>query len=376
MTRKALIVGLGISGIAAAIGLKKQGWDLTIIEKTPERRTGGYFIGLREDGKQAARTLGALQFMPNRTPANAQFWDIDKNGSRKAIRDITNESNAPLLLLRGDIEESLWKALGNQVEVRFNTVPVSILNNPNGVSVGMRTGEEDERTEDFDLLIGADGVRSTVRRLCFGEDDQFLKPVGTSLCAFPLSGQLTGFKHGEGIIIAETGRSLTVFPLADRPPTALFSYRRQGQAIGGNKLPAEELRKIFEGLDHSGIISSVLDDLSDTQDYVFDSVNRVKMSAWSDRRVVLLGDSAWCLTLYSGMGASAGMMGAVALATAIEAYPEDLTKALAHYENAMRPFVKKHQRFIALRSQLFVPSSPAFMVLRKLLWKILTKFSG
>jgi len=344
-----------------------------VIERSPFRRTGGYFIGLRQDGKDAANKLGAFQYMPNRTPDKSQFWDVAEDGSRKAIRDITNETNAPVALLRGDIEEALWTALDDKVEVKFNTVPVSIINNPESVSVTMRTGDDDYYTELYSLVVGADGVRSSVRRMVFGEDDEFLDPVGTSLCAFPLSAQLNGFGQGDGILMAKEGRSLTVFPLSDVPPTALFSFRNKSHPVSGETLPAETLRKIFSGLDHDGIISSVLGELSGTQDYVFDSVNMVKMPKWSKERVVLVGDAAWCLTLYSGMGASAGMIGGVALGEAIGACGSDIQSGLEEFEKRVRPFVKRNQKFIRLRSELFVPSSKFTVWIRHLLWAVLTK---
>jgi len=373
MSYKALIIGLGISGMSSAIELRKKGWTVTVIERSQSRRTGGYFIGLREDGKDAARKLGALQYMPNRTPNKSQFWDVAEDGSRKAIRDITNETNAPVALIRGDIEEALWTVLGDDVEVKFNTVPVSIINNPESVSVTMRTGDSDDHTGIYDLVVGADGVRSSVRRMVFGSDDEFLDPVGTSLFAFPLSAQLKGFGQGDGILMAKEGRSLTVFPLSDIPPTALFSFRNKVHPQSGENLSAEGLRKIFGSLDYDGIISSVLGELSGTQDYVFDSVNMVKMPKWSKGRVVLVGDAAWCLTLYSGMGASAGMIGGVALGESIGACGNDIHSGLEEFEKIVRPFVKKNQRFIRLRSELFVPSSKFTVWIRHLLWAVLTK---
>lgn len=97
----------------------------------------------------------------------------------------------------------------------------------------------------------------------------------------------------------------------------------------------------------------------------------VKMPRWSEGRVVLLGDSAWCLTLYSGMGASAGMMGGLNLAEALSTYPGDLNKALTTFDAMMRPFIRKHQRFVRLRSELFVPSTWLSLRARRLLWQIM-----
>ncbi|MFT8445177.1 MAG: FAD-dependent monooxygenase [Acetobacter orientalis] len=373
MTQRALIVGLGIGGMSAAITLMRQGWTPVIIERAPERRKGGYFIGLRDEGKNAAAALGVLDGMEKRTPDHIQFWDVRKNGTRKRIADLTQETNAPIAVLRGDIEEALWHGIKGKVEVRFGTTPVAIVNDVTQAQVTLRDESGQEITETYDLVIGADGVRSTVRKLVFGPDEAFFHSVGTMLCAFPLARPVAGFKPGDGLMVADVKRTLTVFPLEGRPSTALFSYRTKNPEKASKKDPLSTLRPIFANLDVGGIISKALEDLSATNDFLFDSVQMVKMPRWSKGRVLLLGDSAWCLTLYSGMGASAGMIGGQVLGEALAACPHDIRAALDMFEARMRPFVRKHQRFIALRSQLFVPSNRVSLWGRRVLWQILLR---
>ncbi|MEN3167802.1 FAD-dependent monooxygenase [Gluconobacter sp. OJB] len=373
MTQRALIVGLGIGGMSAAIALKRQGWTPVIIERAPERRKGGYFIGLRDEGKNAAAALGVLDVMEKRTPENIRFWDVRKDGTRRRIADLTQETNAPIAVLRGDIEEALWSGIEGKLNVRFSTVPVAIVNGAMQAQVTLRTEGSEETTETYDLVIGADGVRSTVRRLVFGPDKAFFHSIGTMLCAFPLAQPVEGFRTGDGLMVADVRHTLTVFPLEGRPSTALFSYRTGNPERASRKDPLPTLRQIFADLDVDGIISKALEDLEATDDFLFDSVQMVKMPRWSKDRVVLLGDSAWCPTLYSGMGASAGMMGGQALGEALAACPRDIDGALQMFEAWMRPFVRKHQRFIALRSQLFVPSNRVALWGRRILWQILLR---
>lgn len=373
MTQRALIVGLGIGGMSAAIALTRQGWTPVMIERAPERRKGGYFIGLRDEGKNAAAALGVLDGMEKRTPDHIQFWDVRKNGTRKRIADLTQETNAPIAVLRGDIEEALWHGIKDKVKVRFGTTPVAIVNGATQAHVTLRDKSGQEITETYDLVIGADGVRSTVRKLVFGPDEAFFHSVGTMLCAFPLARPVAGFKPDDGLMVADVKRTLTVFPLEGRPSTALFSYRTKNPEKASKKDPLFTLRPIFADLDVGGIISKALEDLSATNDFLFDSVQMVKMPRWSKGRVLLLGDSAWCLTLYSGMGASAGMIGGQVLGETLAACPHDIRAALDMFEARMRPFVRKHQRFIALRSQLFVPSNRVSLWGRRVLWQILLR---
>ncbi|WP_025886546.1 FAD-dependent monooxygenase [Asaia prunellae] len=370
MKQRVLIIGLGISGMSAAIALEAQGWSPILIERAPTRRKGGYFIGLRNEGKNAARELGIFDTMEKRTPERLRFWDIRKDGSRRRVADLTRETDAPVAVMRGDIEDVLWQAVESRMDIRFDTVPVAIESLPDGVNVSLRHGEE-ETQEHFDLVIGADGVRSAVRRMVFGPDKSCLHPLGTTLCAFPLSRPVPHCASGDGVMIADTGRTLTIFPLQGKPSTALFSYRQSVQYAAPNEAPLQALQRRFAGLDVHGIVSSALSDLAATNDFLFDSVQMVKIPRWSKGRVVLLGDSAWCLTLYSGMGASAGMMGGLALAKALAAHPDNLDRGLAAFETEMRPFIRRHQRFVRLRAELFVPSTWISLKARRLLWRIM-----
>src|SRR4051812_24761509 len=72
-------------------------------------------------------------------------------------------------------------------------------------------------------------------------------------------------------------------------------------------------------------------------DHLFDSVRQVKMPSWHRGRVVLVGDAAWCVTLYAGMGATSGIAGGELLGPMLQRHPGDLPGALHAWEARMRP---------------------------------------
>lgn len=358
--RRALVVGLGIAGISAAIGLRKAGWEPVIIERAPERRRGGYFVGIFPDGKKAAQDLGMATHLHIRNPVEGKDWSVRRSSELRAGAGFLDRRGGPYAVVRGDIEDALWRTLEDVggAEVRFSTRPVGIEHTAGSARVRMQhrdTGTE--CVEDFALVVGADGVRSGVRELVFGPHEQFLDEWGAIICAFELDEQVPGLGAQDGLIDARSRRAAWVFGFADRTPTVLLTYRTKNVAAQFERPAIETLREVYAGMDHAGI-SHVLSELERKDEFLFDSVNQVKMPAWRAGRVVLLGDSAWCMNLYSGMGSSMAMQGGVELGRALQEHPADVPAALEHFENALRPVVTRGQRNARITQQLFVPSGP------------------
>ncbi len=371
MQKRALVVGLGIAGMSAAIGLRQSGWTPVIVERAPGRRLGGYGVGLMPEGRQAAVDLGIADHLHTRNPPDGgKTWSLTRSGDREPGLGFLDQPGDPAAVLRGDVEAALWEgtcgdgAGGDPVEVRFATTPVEIDDTGGDVQVLLTdAGTGSQYREGFDLVVGADGMRSSVRRMVFGPDEDYLTNWDAMICAFQLKEQVPSYDQTDSIVVARAKRSVWVFGFDDCAPTTLLTYRTDDiqEQFTGSRI--EQLRSVFSGMDDP-VVSHVLDSLEQAPEFLFDSVHQVRMPRWSNGRVVVLGDAAWCPNLFSGMGATFGLLGGAELGRALRENPDDLDVALTAWESGLRPSVRKHQRMARVKQQMFVPSSRPVEALR------------
>ncbi|MGW0479035.1 FAD-dependent monooxygenase [Nonomuraea sp. NPDC003214] len=365
--RRVLVVGLGISGIATALRLRQIGWKPVVVERAPERRQGGHFIALFGAGRAAAGRLGVLDAMTD-LGADGASYDIDRSGRRRPGLSFKDFPGRPWVMTRGDVEEAAFAALPPDVEIRYSTVPARIEQDAGGVDVTLTDTVTGASTvERFGLVVGADGLRSTVRRLVFGPHEAYLRRMNYMAVAFQLTGPLPGFGQGDSVVLTEPGRSMWIFPFRHRPPMVLLSYRTDDVDAEFTSTAAERVRAAFGPEPAGPALGAALDRLESADQVLFDSVEQVRMDRWHRGRVVLVGDAAWCVSLYAGMGASAGMAGADLLGTMLARHPGSLTEALTRWERRLRPTIEYFQGNGMQMRSLFVPATRYELALRRVM---------
>ena len=364
--RTALVVGLGISGTACAIALHEAGWTPVVVERAPARRRGGYFLAVMGVGRSAAAELGVGDRLVDHRSEKSTFV-IDRQGNRSPGMSFADIPIDPYLTMRGDVEDAVWKTLEDvapETEILFSTTPTAIEQDDDGVEVTLE-GPDGVTRRRFDLVVGADGIHSTVRRLVFPPELGGLHRLGTMICAYALQEDLPTLPSGVGGQILEPGRSFTVFPFDDRRSTVLFSYYAADLDAEHDGQAAQQVRKAFGPQPLGPILESALRQLETSETALFDIAAQVRLSVWHLGRVVLVGDAAWCPSLYSGMGASSGLAGANVLGKRLEKHGDDIAAALADWESTMRPRVTEFQKSAENGIGVFTPANAEAIRTRK-----------
>ncbi len=187
------------------------------------RRTGGYFVRFFGPGYAAAERLGILDALPNRQQPDARGLEIDRAGRVTPGLTYPNHvAGSPLrMLLRSDLERVLYDAVHDLVEIRYGAGPAAITQDRHQVTVTMTDGS----VETADLLIGADGIHSTVRSLVFGPEDLYRQDFDHIVAACMIDGSLPGVRDGDVLVATAPGRSAWINTYVDHPAVAFLLYR-------------------------------------------------------------------------------------------------------------------------------------------------------
>ncbi|GLI27853.1 FAD-dependent oxidoreductase [Agromyces rhizosphaerae] len=366
----AVICGAGIAGLATAISLQRHGWSVTLVEHAVSLRDGGYMIDFFGPGYDAAERIGILDDLRERAHEVDRVEWVDEHGRAHArlrydrMRDALD--GRLFSLLRGDVERSLREALPADVELRFGTTVTGVTQHDGGVTVELG----DERVE-ADLLVGADGIHSGVRREVFGPEERFLRPLGLHTAAwFFRSDEVHDAIADRFVMMSVPGRMAGVYEVEPGLFATFFVFEEQSTAMPGDPLAA--LRERFGDL--GGFVPAMLA-ADPVDDVYYDVVAQVEAPAWHDGRVVLIGDSAYAVSLVAGQGASLALSGGVALGEALDAEslagdPAGIEAALGAFEARVRPSVAEKQAAGRKTAKWFVPATPLQIALRNLAMRV------
>ncbi|WP_326825966.1 FAD-dependent monooxygenase [Streptosporangium sp. NBC_01756] len=354
---RAIIIGAGIAGLATALRLHQIGWDTLIVERAPARRGGGYAVTFGGIGYDAAEHMDILPDLLKKGFTTNELVYYKGDGSRRFSLDratIAATTGArSITILRGDLEAVLYEKVEGHTEIRFGATLTAVDQDEHAVRVTLTDGT----VEEADLLIGADGLHSATRALLFGPEEGFLLDLDHKVAVYMLDRRPDTIAPGATGTLSSGGRTAAVISIPDGRNVAFFGYRASHARPGEDV--ATELRRVYGDL--GWVIPEALAGLARADSVYFDTISQVVAPSWSSGRVVLLGDAAWCVTLFAGYGSALAVGGADRLGTELAAHPGDIPAALSAWEAVIRPEAERKQKLGRRVKGVYAPANPLLL---------------
>jgi 2-polyprenyl-6-methoxyphenol hydroxylase-like FAD-dependent oxidoreductase len=352
-----LISGASISGPVLAYWLSRYGFDVTVVERAPTlRKTGGHAVDLFRPAMEISEKMGVLPTIEALATGTTSGM-IYREGTRRPVRiDITKGvgavSDRHVEIMRDDLSEVYYNAGRDDVEYQFGDSITAI-------SADGKVTFEHAAPRDFDVVIGADGLHSNVRRLVFGEDSGRTQFLGGYLAVQSVPKTLA--RDSEMVVHLGAGRLAGIYtaqPLDDARALFIFRSKEKLQYHYRDALRQKEfLCEAFTGMHPQ--VDGWLEELDRTPAFYFDSITQLQLDTWSRGRVTLVGDAGYCPGPAVGGSTSIAVLGAYILAGELAQAGGDYSQAFAAYEREMGEPVIRSRAFARGVAKSIVPGSAA-----------------
>ncbi|AMP98385.1 Monooxygenase FAD-binding [Pedobacter cryoconitis] len=339
--KKVLISGAGFAGLSTAYWMNKLGYKVTVVEIANELRKGGTPVDIRGDTVDIVKNMEIFQQIEsNRLNMEVmEFKNSDDvtEGSIPMKKEGEGAADDECEIERDILLNILFNTIKYEVEFVFNNSITTISETKDAIQVAFKNGPECS----FDLLFGCDGLHSTVRKIWFGEEDEYShflnQYFSISIVNKLLIKQNTSQMYNEPdkaiMLNAYNNKTDIVFCFYSEKEIS-YDYRNEQQQ-------REIILDQFSG--QSWRTPELLEEVKNTKTFYFDKLSQIKMPSWTKGRVALVGDAGYCASPAAGMGGSLAIHGAAALAAAMHKHKGNFELAFQDYNTNLRPFIEEVQ---------------------------------
>ena len=360
---KICISGAGIAGPALAHWLLRQGHEPTLVEHSPKFRDGGYIIDFWGSGYDLAERMGILPRVLERGYHVREVRLVDESGRSAGGFDATALAGVLrgrfVSLPRGELATIIYETVKDHAETLFGESITAVEEDDDRVRLSFRQAAPRE----FDLLIGADGLHSNVRRLAFEPNAARQVFLGYHVAAF----EATGYRPRDELVyvsFSRPGRQVARFAMREDRTVFMLIFASpepiEAHTPGSQR---DLLRKTFGGMGWE--TDAILSAMSRADSVYFDGVSQVRAASWSAGRVALIGDAAHCPSLLAGEGCGLAMIDAYVLACELARARGDHSTAFRNYEARLRRFIEGKQRAASRFAASFAPRTAMGLWVRR-----------
>ncbi|MGV4925987.1 FAD-dependent monooxygenase [Streptomyces sp. BHT-5-2] len=341
-----LVSGASVAGPALAYWLNRYGFNVTVVERAPDLRPGGQAIDVRGPALEVAERMGLLPEIRQLATDIRGMTVVGESGQE--LYSSTEQTftggridNPDVEIMRDDLCSVIHRATEDNVRYLFNDSITSITQDEDR---GVHVTFERSDPRDFDLVVGADGLHSNVRKLAFGPESDYLHHLGSYLGLFTAP----NFLDLDYWQIYHQSRELGGIIMSARNNTESRVYLgfQQADPLEYDYRDIQSQKRLLaDRFANAGWeFPRALKYMWDAPDFHFDSLSQIRMNRWSQGRVVLLGDAGYCGSPMTGQGTSLALIGAYVLAGELKAARGDHLAAFAAYEQELREHVAGTQQ--------------------------------
>lgn len=333
---KVLIVGAGIAGLSLAAHLRRQKIEAVVIEQARKWRNIGFVLTIWPFGMKQLREMNAARFLKTQGTNLSAFSVVDAQGAplaRLNLKDLANRYGKTVEIERETLHRALRK-INHATAIKMGTTIRKLRQGAAGVSVTLSDGSRNV----FDLVVGADGINSTIRKWILPVEKEEYEGLTFWMFWVPKALSLTEVRYYAG-----HRRYVALFPIAGKHQCAVFFMPAKKHSYIKERNVTELLRREFAGI--GGDVARVLSRLpSKPSAFFHHDDNEMHARRWRKGNVVLIGDAAHALSSTTGMGASLAMEDAYVLA-------QELGRG-ASVATALGRYVARRQSRVAFAASL------------------------
>jgi 2-polyprenyl-6-methoxyphenol hydroxylase-like FAD-dependent oxidoreductase len=367
---KIAINGLGIAGPTLAWWLREYGFEPILFEKAPAFRTGGYLVDFWGPACDIIKKMGLFEQFEEKSYKIKNIHCFNEDGRRSSkvnISTLIKDNYGEFLSLkRGDISSALYEACKG-IDIRFGVSIENLEEKENCIIAHLSNNTR----ENFDLVIGADGLNSHIRPLVFNDSEYREYDLNKYVAAFSLKNYSHHENYTYGISVGENKQVSRVSLSEDE---TLIMFTLDSELVDKFPVSLEDKKQLLLSIfrDTKWEIPDILSELNTVDEIYFDKVSQIKMDNWYKNRVALIGDAAACPSILMGLGSIFAIIESYILAGELYKAKGDYNTAFKEWQSKLKDTIDRKQKIGLTNLSVAAPEE----ILQKYLSTITVKISS